>query len=158
MFVLYPAILLMLPIPDISGSSAKIFAGNIKVFIEWRRMKRRLDFPVQFGMLLSILKEHPSKAVETNLCVYLSFIIVFYQCLNVVVLVGTFNQEKALVGSRGLFQDCKSSSRRLVSSSTSKSQEVKQPKGCDVGNYQGAGDNSPFVTNFSTFGFKKINY
>ena len=77
MFVLYPAILLMLPIPDISGSSAKIFAGNIKVFIEWRRMKRRLDFPVQFGMLLllSILKEHPSRAVEMNLRVDLSFTI-----------------------------------------------------------------------------------
>ena len=44
-----------LPSPDSSGSSAKIFAGNIKVFIEWRRMKRRLDFPVQFGMLLSKL-------------------------------------------------------------------------------------------------------
>ena len=64
-----------LPSPDISGSSAKIIAGNIKVFIEWRRMKRRLDFPVQFGMLLSILKEHPSKAVETNLRVDLSFTI-----------------------------------------------------------------------------------
>ena len=72
MFVFYPAVLLMLPSPDISGSSAKIIAGNIKVFIEWRRMKRRLDFPVQFGMLLSILKEHPSKAVETNLRVDLS--------------------------------------------------------------------------------------
>ena len=64
-----------LPSPDISGSSAKIFAGNIKVFIEWRRMKRRLDFPVQFGMLLSILKEHPSSAVETNLRVDLRFTI-----------------------------------------------------------------------------------
>ena len=55
--------------------SAKIIAGNIKVFIEWRRMKRRLDFPVQFGMLLSILKEHPSKAVETNFRIDLSFTI-----------------------------------------------------------------------------------
>ena len=38
-------------------------------------MKRRLDFPVQFGMLLSILKEHPSRAVEMNLRVDLSFTI-----------------------------------------------------------------------------------